>query len=158
NDRLGHAVGDEVLVEVASRLLENTRDSDTVARLGGDEFAVLLEDVVVGEVVEISDRILAALTSSVRVAGNAGQLGAPIGIAYGDGTESGEALLRQADLAMYEAKGRGKAQYVSYEPSIGHARLQRLELVEALRVAIDNRELDLVYQPVVATATGRIAG
>jgi diguanylate cyclase (GGDEF)-like protein len=158
NDRLGHAAGDEVLVEVARRLVASTRESDTVARLGGDEFAVLLEDVTVGEVVEISDRILAALTSGVDVAGNRVPLGASIGIAYGDGTESGEGLLRQADLAMYEAKGRGKAQYVSYEPSIGHARMQRLELVEALHLAIDNRELEVVYQPVVATDSGRIAG
>jgi diguanylate cyclase (GGDEF)-like protein len=158
NDRLGHAAGDQVLVEVARRLVENTRDSDTVARLGGDEFAVLLEDVTVGEVVEISDRILAALTSGVAVVGNMVPLGASIGIAYGDGTESGEALLRHADLAMYEAKGRGKAQYVSYEPSIGQARLQRLELVEALHRAIEDRELDVVYQPVVATDSGRIAG
>jgi diguanylate cyclase (GGDEF)-like protein len=158
NDRLGHAAGDQVLVEVARRLVANTRESDTVARLGGDEFAVLLEDVTVGEVIEISDRILAALTSGVEVLGNVIPLGASIGIAYGDGTESGEALLRQADLAMYEAKGRGKAQSVSYDPSIGHARLQRLELVEALRHAIDNRELDVVYQPVVATDSGRIAG
>jgi diguanylate cyclase (GGDEF)-like protein len=158
NDRFGHAAGDQVLVEVARRLVASTRESDTVARLGGDEFAVLLEDVTVGEVIEISDRILAALTSGVVVAGNVVPVGASIGIAYGDGTESGEALLRQADLAMYEAKGRGKAQSVSYDPSIGHARLQRLELVEALRHAIDSRELDIVYQPVVATDTGRIAG
>ncbi|HEX5086188.1 MAG TPA: bifunctional diguanylate cyclase/phosphodiesterase, partial [Nocardioides sp.] len=158
NDRLGHAAGDEVLVEVARRLVESTRDSDTVARLGGDEFAVLLEDVTMPEVIEISNRILEALTASVEVAGTSAQLGASIGIAYGDGSESGEALLRQADLAMYEAKGRGKAQYVAYEPSIGHARLQRLELVEALRRAIDLRELDVVYQPVVATESCRIAG
>ena len=111
-----------------------------------------------GEVIEISDRILESLTAGVDVAGTSVSLGASIGIAYGDGTESVEALLRQADLAMYEAKGRGKAQYVSYEPSIGHARLQRLELVEALRRAIDQRELDVVYQPVVATESGRIAG
>ena len=158
NDRLGHAAGDEVLVEVARRLVQSTRDSDTVARLGGDEFAVLLEDIEVNEVVEISDRILAALTRGVDVAGTIVTLGASIGIAYGDGTESGESLLRQADLAMYEAKGRGKGQYVSYEPSIGHARMERLELLEALRRAIANRDLKVVYQPVVATDTGRIAG
>jgi diguanylate cyclase (GGDEF)-like protein len=158
NDRLGHAAGDEVLVEVAARLVDSTRQSDTVARLGGDEFAVLLEDVSTAEVIEISDRILESLTAGVEVAGTSVSLGASIGIAYGDGTESGEALLRQADLAMYEAKGRGKAQHVSYEPSIGHARLQRLELVEALRRAIDQREIDVVYQPVVATESGRIAG
>ncbi len=157
NDRFGHATGDAVLVEVARRLVDCTRDSDTVARLGGDEFAVLLEDVTVGEVVEISDRILAAL-SDAEVSEHCIALGASIGIAYGDGSESSEALLRQADLAMYEAKGRGKSQSVSYHPAIGQARLERLELVEQLRQAIDGGEISVVYQPVIASDTGRIAG
>ncbi len=158
NDRFGHAAGDTVLVEVARRLVVNTRDIDTVARLGGDEFAVLLEDVTVGEVVDISDRILVSLAAGTEVAGHKVALGASIGIAYGDGSESGEALLRHADLAMYEAKGRGKAQYVAYEPAIGQARMRRLELVDELRVAIARRDLTVVYQPVVVAASGRIAG
>ena len=158
NDRFGHAAGDAVLVEVARRLVANTRDIDTVARLGGDEFAVLLEDVTVTEVVEISDRILASLAAGAEVAGHRVTLGASIGIAYGDGSESGEALLRHADLAMYEAKGRGKAQYVAYEPAIGQARMRRLELVDELRTAIARRDLRVVYQPVVLATTGRIAG
>ena len=158
NGRFGHAAGDAVLVEVARRVAASTRESDTVARLGGDEFAVLLEDVTVGEVVEISERILASLTKGVEVDGHHVPLGASIGIAYGDGTESGESLLRQADLAMYEAKGRGKAQSVAYEPAIGQASLERLELVEELRLAIKRGHLYVVYQPVVATDTGRIQG
>ena len=158
NDRYGHAAGDVVLVEVAQRLVANTRDIDTVARLGGDEFAVLLEDVSVGEVIDISDRILVSLAAGTEVAGHKVALAASIGIAYGDGSESGEALLRHADLAMYEAKGRGKAQYVAYEPAIGQARMRRLELVDELRAAIARRDLTVVYQPVVAAATGRIAG
>jgi diguanylate cyclase (GGDEF)-like protein len=158
NDRFGHAAGDAVLVEVARRLVANIRDLDTVARLGGDEFAVLLEDVTVREVLEISDRILASLAAGAEVAGHRVTLAASIGIAYGDGSESGEALLRHADLAMYEAKGRGKAQYVAYEPAIGQARMRRLELVDELRTAIARRDLRVVYQPVVVAATGRIAG
>jgi diguanylate cyclase (GGDEF)-like protein len=158
NDRFGHAAGDAVLVEVAQRLLACTRESDTVARLGGDEFAVLLEDVSVAEVVEISDRILDELTRGMDMSGHLVPLGASIGIAYGDGGESGEALLRHADLAMYEAKGRGKAQSVSYEPAMGQASLERLELVEELRRAIGDGHLEVVYQPVIATGTGRIAG
>ena len=158
NDRFGHAAGDAVLVEVARRMVECTRESDTVARLGGDEFAVLLEDVTVDEVVEISDRILASLMRGAQVGGHTIPLGASIGIAYGDGTDTGEALLRQADLAMYEAKGRGKAQSVSYDPSIGAASLERLELVEELQIAIENGHLRVVYQPVVAVDSGRIAG
>ncbi len=158
NDRFGHAAGDAVLVDVARRLLDNTRDVDTVARLGGDEFAVLLEDVTVDGVVEISDRVLGSIGAGVDVAGHRVTLAASIGIAYGDGSESGEALLRHADLAMYEAKGRGKAQYVAYEPEIGRARMRRLELVDELRVAIARRELRVVYQPVVVTDSRRIAG
>jgi diguanylate cyclase (GGDEF)-like protein len=158
NDRFGHAAGDAVLVDVARRLVANTRDIDTVARLGGDEFAVLLEDVSVREVLEISDRILASLAAGAEVAGHKVTLAASIGIAYGDGSESGEALLRHADLAMYEAKGRGKAQYVAYEPAIGQARMRKLELVDELRTAIARGDLRVVYQPVVVAATGRIAG
>ena len=158
NDRFGHAAGDEVLIEVARRLVANTRAGDTVARLGGDEFAVVLEDVGADEVVEISDRILASMEAGVEVAGRRLPLGASIGIAYGDGSESSEALLRHADLAMYEAKYRGKAQHVAYEPVIGRARMERLELVEELFGAIARRELRVVYQPVVDAATGRIAG
>jgi diguanylate cyclase (GGDEF)-like protein len=158
NDRFGHAAGDAVLIDVADRLVTNTRDIDTVARLGGDEFAVLLEDINVGDVVEISDRILVSLAAGAEVAGHPVNLSASIGIAYGDGNESAEALLRHADLAMYEAKGRGKAQHVEYEPAIGRARMRRLELVDELRLAIAHRDLRVVYQPVVVAATGRIAG
>jgi diguanylate cyclase (GGDEF)-like protein len=158
NDRFGHAAGDAALVDVAQRLVVNTRDIDTVARLGGDEFAVLLEDVSVAEVIEISNRILFSLATGAEVAGHPVSLAASIGIAYGDGSQSAEALLRHADLAMYEAKGRGKAQHVEYEPAIGQARMRRLELVDELRAAIAHRDLRVVYQPVVVAGTGRIAG
>jgi diguanylate cyclase (GGDEF)-like protein len=158
NDRFGHATGDAVLMEVAHRLVSCTRESDTVARLGGDEFAVLLEDVTVDIVMDITDRILRALTSDAEVLGHRVSIGASIGIAYGVGDESSEALLRQADLAMYEAKARGKAQSVAYDPTIGRSRLERLELVEDLRRAIDQGQINVVYQPILATETGRIAG
>ena len=131
NDRFGHAAGDAVLVEVARRLLECTRQSDTVARLGGDEFAVLLEDISYREAFEIADRILAGLSHG-RVGPDPVSLGCSIGVAFGDGSESAEALLRKADLAMYEAKGRGKAQAVAYEPTIGRERMEGLQLVDEL--------------------------
>jgi diguanylate cyclase (GGDEF)-like protein len=158
NDRYGHAAGDAVLIEVARRLVECTRSSDTVARLGGDEFAVLLEDISITEAFEISDRILDSLRQGTQVGTDTVTLGGSIGIAFGEGVDSSETLLRNADLAMYEAKGRGKGQAVAYEPSIGRVRMEGLQLVEELRRAIDEDALSVAYQPVVTTDTGRIVG
>jgi diguanylate cyclase (GGDEF)-like protein len=158
NDRFGHAAGDAVLVDVAKRLLDCVRQSDTVARLGGDEFALLLEDVNPPEVSSACARILSSLSRGVQVSGHELSLSASIGVAFGDSTETAESMLRNADLAMYEAKSRGKNQYVEYERAIGRSRLQRLELVESLRSSVAAGDLNLVYQPVVRASTGRIIG
>jgi diguanylate cyclase (GGDEF)-like protein len=158
NDRFGHAAGDAVLVDVAARLSECVRASDTVARLGGDEFALLLEDVDPAHVSTACDRILAALSRGAYVAGHHLALSASIGVAFGEGCETAESMLRNADLAMYEAKSRGKNQWVAYERAIGRSRLQRLELVESLRASLSAGDLTLVYQPVVRAATGFITG
>ena len=158
NDRFGHAAGDAVLVDVAQRLSSCVRQSDTVARLGGDEFALLLEDVHPPEVSSACERILSALSRGAHVAGHHLSLSASIGVAFGDSSETAESMLRNADLAMYEAKSRGKNQWVEYERAIGRSRLQRLELVESLRTSVAAGELSLVYQPVVRAATGRITG
>jgi len=158
NDRFGHAAGDAVLVDVAQRLIACVRQSDTVARLGGDEFALLLEDVNPAEVSSACERILASLLRGVHVAGHQLALSASIGVAFGESSETSESMLRNADLAMYEAKSRGKNQYVEYERAIGRSRLQRLELVESLRASVAAGDLTLVYQPVVRASTGRITG
>jgi diguanylate cyclase (GGDEF)-like protein len=158
NDRFGHAAGDAVLIDVAQRLTSCVRQSDTVARLGGDEFALLLEDVHPPEVSVACDRILAALSRGAHVAGHHLALSASIGVAFGDSSETAESMLRNADLAMYEAKARGKNQYVEYERAIGRSRLDRLELVESLRASLATGDLNLVYQPVVRASTGRIIG
>jgi len=158
NDRFGHAAGDAVLVDVAGRLTTCVRVSDTVARLGGDEFALLLEDVNPLEVSSACERILSSLSRGAHVAGHHLALSASIGVAFGDSSETAESMLRNADLAMYEAKSRGKNQWVEYERAIGRSRLQRLELVESLRASVAARDLHLVYQPVVRASTGRITG
>jgi diguanylate cyclase (GGDEF)-like protein len=158
NDRFGHAAGDAVLVDVAARLTACVRQSDTVARLGGDEFALLLEDVQPAEVSSACNRVLAALARGVTVAGHELTLSASIGVASGDSSDSAESMLRNADLAMYEAKARGKNQYVLYQRAIGRSRLQRLELVESLRSSLAGGELNLVYQPIVRATSGRIVG
>jgi diguanylate cyclase (GGDEF)-like protein len=158
NDRFGHAAGDAVLIDVAQRLSSCVRQSDTVARLGGDEFALLLEEVHPPEVSSACERILSALSRGAHVAGHHLSLSASIGVAFGDSSETAESMLRNADLAMYEAKSRGKNQYVEYERAIGRSRLQRLELVESLRASVAAGDLNLVYQPVVRASTGRITG
>jgi diguanylate cyclase (GGDEF)-like protein len=153
-----HAAGDAVLIDVAQRLSECVRQSDTVARLGGDEFALLLEDVNPPEVSSACDRILTSLSRGAHVAGHQLALSASIGVAFGDSSETAESMLRNADLAMYEAKARGKNQWVEYERAIGRSRLQRLELVESLRASVAAGDLTLVYQPVVRASTGYITG
>ena len=158
NDRFGHAAGDAVLIDFAQRLTSCVRASDTVARLGGDEFAILLEDVRPVEVDSACERILTALSSGAHVAGHRLALSASLGVAFGEPGDTSESLLRNADLAMYEAKARGKNQFVTYEGALGRTRLQRLELVESLRSSVATGDLSLVYQPVVRASTGRITG
>jgi diguanylate cyclase (GGDEF)-like protein len=158
NDRFGHAAGDAVLVDVAGRLTDCVRQSDTVARLGGDEFAILLEDVRPAEVSSACERVLSALSAGAHVAGHRLSLSASVGVAFGEPGDTSESLLRNADLAMYEAKSRGKNQCETYEGSLGRTRMQRLELVEALRTSIAAGDLTLVYQPIVRASTDWITG
>ncbi len=158
NDRFGHAVGDAVLIELAQRLKACVRGTDTLARLGGDEFAILVEDAEEAEIQSLCDRLMAAVSAGVTVAGQQVPLGVSVGVAYSREGLNAADLLRRADLAMYEAKARGKGRCVRYEASIGRARLQRLELVEDLRQALLDDEISVVYQPVVAASTGRIIG
>jgi diguanylate cyclase (GGDEF)-like protein len=158
NDRFGHATGDAVLIELAQRLRESVRESDTLARLGGDEFAILVEDAGEAEIDSLCARLVGAVSAGVTVAGQQVPLGASVGVAFSRGDVSAEDLLRRADLAMYEAKAQGKGRCVRYQSSIGRARLQRLELVEDLRQALADEEIAVVYQPVVEVPTGRIIG
>lgn len=158
NDRFGHAAGDAVLIDVAHRLRGAVREDDTVARLGGDEFAVILEGVDLDEGMQTGRRILAALRAGVEASEHAVSVDASIGITHGTGREQADEMLRNADLAMYEAKARGRGRLVCYEPRMLTSRLDRLELVESLGQALENGDLTVVYQPVVVAATGRVTG
>jgi len=158
NDRFGHQAGDLVLVDIAGRLRASVRDWDTVARLGGDEFAVLVEDADPDDVAAMCDRILNLVGEGTVVGGQEVRLGASIGVAYDRGHDSAGSLLRNADLAMYEAKSGGKGRYTVFEPSMGRARVERLEILDDLRAAVAADQIDLVYQPVVETTTRRIIG
>ncbi len=150
NDSLGHDVGDRLLVAVAERLRRAVRPSDTIARLGGDEFAVLLEDTETSGGITVAERFAAILATPVLVDARQVFVPASIGIATGRPAEctAGE-LLRDADLAMYMAKGRGKGAYVVFEATMHHAALERLELEADLRRALPDGEMLVHYQPIV---------
>ncbi len=159
NDSLGHAAGDELLVAVAKRIDECLRGGDTAARLGGDEFAILLEDVIdPGEAAGVADRVLEALRPPFDVDGKRTFVYASIGIAQSAGTpgERAEELLRNADVAMYIAKRRGKGGHEFFEPDMHLAALQRLELKAELEQALERDEFVIHYQPAVDLASGKI--
>ncbi len=159
NDSLGHAAGDAVLVQTANRLRTCLRDSDTAARFGGDEFAILLEQTRgEGEVMDVAHRISAALGRPLQVEGKDVDLNASIGIARAQPQQSADEVLRNADVAMYHAKARGKACAVLYESGMHAAVLDRIELQADLRKAIERCELALVYQPIVELGTQQIIG
>ena len=159
NDLFGHAAGDSLLVEVGRRIRDCVRETDTVARLGGDEFAVLLEDVQHADHVGMTcERILEALRRRFEVAGEDVSVTTTIGVARSETGASAESLLSQADLAMYHAKGLGKNRYATYRLSFGDERLQRIELVETLRRAVEGKQLEVVYQPLVDLQSRTILG
>jgi diguanylate cyclase (GGDEF)-like protein/PAS domain S-box-containing protein len=158
NDGLGHAVGDQLLINVAERLRSQARPEDTVARMGGDEFAVLLEAPVSAAAPRtLARRLLTALREPVGVSGRSVAVHASIGIAW-NGSSRGRAsdLVRDADVAMYAAKRRGKDRFEVFEHGMQEAALARLELTNDLDRALDAGELALHYQPVVDLRDGRI--
>jgi diguanylate cyclase (GGDEF)-like protein/PAS domain S-box-containing protein len=157
NDSLGHARGDELLRAAANRILGILRSSDTAARLGGDEFAVLVE-AGEDEARVAAGRILDALAAPFPIAGRELRMTASMGLALWGAGAGVEELLRNADMAMYAAKADGKASIRSFEPSMHSRALERLELTSELRAALDAREFELDYQPIVELDTGRIAG
>jgi diguanylate cyclase (GGDEF)-like protein/PAS domain S-box-containing protein len=159
NESLGHAAGDLLLAEVARRLEQALRSADTVARLGADVFAVLVDEMRdPAEVRIVADRVHEALAAPFELAGRTVFATASIGIAAAGEDDTAEALLRDADTAMYRAKGRGRARSEMYDAGMQAAALQRLHLESDLRGAVERGELTLAYQPLVSLADGRIAG
>jgi diguanylate cyclase (GGDEF)-like protein len=161
NDTLGHTEGDMLLGMVADRLRECLRAGDTAARLGGDEFAVLLEEVDnENEALQIAERILAALRSPFVLQGREVGVGASIGISTGHHSSDGaDAMLRDADVAMYIAKSRGKGRWVVFEPEMHVRILERMALRADLEKALDDgHQFHLRYHPVVDLSSGAMAG
>jgi diguanylate cyclase (GGDEF)-like protein len=158
NDSLGHLVGDRLLVDVAGRIESCLRRGDTAARLGGDEFAVLLggDDCGADEAAAVAERIIHAISQPFHLPEGEIYLGVSIGMA--SGRDEAEELLRNADMAMYRAKSRGRGCYAAYERGMRAAIVSRLEVEADLRRAIERGELELHYQPVVELATTRIRG
>ena len=161
NDSLGHGAGDEALIDVAKRLSNSIRTSDTAARFGGDEFVVLLEDLdSTDTAVEVAERILEDLRQPLMVAGKALALRGSIGISILEPSSAAGAdeLIRDADAAMYIAKRDGKGGYRLFEPEMHTGVLERLELRADLQRALESGQFELHYQPIVRLADGRVAG
>jgi len=158
NDSLGHDVGDQLLQAVSARLRACVRPADTVARLGGDEFTLLLEDVDhVNVAVEAAERIAAVLAEPFTLGTHDVCVSTSVGIALSaTAASTPDALLRCADMAMYEAKHSGKARYAVFEANLNTRTWQRLQMEIDLRRAITNNELRVYYQPLVHLETGRI--
>ncbi|MBI5718400.1 MAG: EAL domain-containing protein [Burkholderiales bacterium] len=156
NDSLGHGAGDALLVLLARRLQERLRPSDVVARLGGDEFALLTERMgQERDVLALAERLMEALRTPFLVAGQELQISASIGITFGSVRyTSAEAVLRDADTAMYKAKAGGRARVALFDGS-QHAEVsRRLRLEGELRRALDNGSLSVAYQPVFELQRG----
>ena len=160
NDTRGHEAGDQVLREVATRVSNAVRNLDTVSRIGGDEFAILIEEStrVLDEAATVAERVLQSLTAPFIVGVQPIVLSASIGIAVGDVSCTASSMMRDADVAMYKAKTTGKAKWALYQPEMRTATLDRAELESDLHQVVEERQLRLVYQPVIDLRTDKIAG
>ncbi len=160
NDLHGHANGDELLKQVAARLRATCRDADAIARLGGDEFAVLFEALALGsDPSSAAERLIGSFAKPFRVQGVDVFVTASIGVALDESaTESGEDLLRNADLAMYAAKTKNKGSYEFFSLGMHSLILQRMQLDADLRRALDQNEFEVYYQPIIDSRSGTIGG
>jgi diguanylate cyclase (GGDEF)-like protein len=159
NDTLGHAAGDELLCVVAARLREAVRPGDLVARLGGDEFALLLDGVPDPDVaLKVAERAVAALAAPVEIGGTWAHVGASVGLALRQDGSNPESLMREADVAMYTAKGRGKNRVEQYDAALNDAVVDHHALKTEVAGAAGRGELLVEYQPIVGLAAGTFVG
>jgi diguanylate cyclase (GGDEF)-like protein/PAS domain S-box-containing protein len=160
NDSLGHRAGDELLVSLAERLRGCVRVIDTVARLGGDEFGFLVEGVQdLRQVVRTAERLQEELARNFRLGGHEVFTSGSIGIALGDGDCQGpEQILRDADIAMYRAKAQGRGSYAVFDQEMHREAVEALQLESDLRLALERRQLELSYQPIVRIADRSLCG
>jgi diguanylate cyclase (GGDEF)-like protein len=158
NDNFGHAVGDELLVEVSHRLVRSVREGDTVARLGGDEFAVIIPDLADCDVEALADRVAQSVGERYLLQGRELFVAASVGVAVAADNESADTLLSNADLAMYRAKRLGLGRHHRYHTGMREAIIDRVALEAELHHALDRNELVLHYQPTIDLASDAVVG
>lgn len=159
NDSLGHVHGDALLREVAQRLKRSVRPQDTLARIGGDEFAILVEDSAgLATAVDVAERVLEAMRTPLQLSHQSVFPSVSIGISQSLGRDtSPDDLIRDADIAMYEAKRAGHGDYAIFDPAMHEMAVARLALQTDLRLAVQQGDFHLVYQPIVDPTTGEIS-
>lgn len=159
NDSLGHLIGDQLLISIAKRLSECIRPTDTVARLGGDEFTILIEGARKDEVLIIAERIKEKFTCPFNLNGHEIYSSASIGILHSSANHNKpEELMRDADIAMYQAKRSGKARHEVFNQEMHDAVKDTLQLENELRHAIERKELNVDYQPIFTIESGKLEG
>ncbi|WP_187290200.1 sensor domain-containing protein [Terriglobus saanensis] len=160
NDSLGHSVGDNLLISVAQRLQHTIRETDTVARMGGDEFIVLIDDVRSDEEAEkIAEKLVAVMAAPVTINGEQHPISASIGLClYPEGGGDLDALLKNADEAMYFAKAEGRNMYQIFSKDMASATAKRRTIENALDCALSRNEFDVVYQPQISFQSGKVTG
>ncbi|MBV8806643.1 MAG: EAL domain-containing protein, partial [Sinobacteraceae bacterium] len=159
NDSLGHDAGDRLLQAVAQRIIKSTRSSDTVARLGGDEFAILLERIAApDEAQRVAESLIETLGVPFLLNGIEVRVGTSIGVAFSSSATGAQALLSNADIAMYHAKAAGKNRYALFEAKMQDVLHERLRLEADIGRALANQEFFLEYQPIVDLGTGSLLG
>ncbi len=160
NDALGHGIGDRFLIRVSERLQEAMGDNGTLARFGGDEFMIMLEDLESADQAQgTASALIHAFQAPFRVDGHELFSSLSIGISlYPDDAQEIEKLMLYADMAMYQAKQRGRNRHESFCPRLLTDQERRLKMEQALRLAVENGELSLLYQPKVDATTGQVVG
>ena len=159
NDSLGHQRGDDLLIAASKRLLSVVRSGDTVARLGGDEFAILMDNIHDPAIANaLAERVVSVLRQPVDLAGQSISLSVSVGITFGDGSQTVELLLSEADSAMYAAKSTGKDRFQLFQTEMRSRAVERLELTNSLRGALDRSEFYLQYQPHFSLHDGHLEG